>query len=245
MAAMNFLSRIFTKKAAPTPLDAWPNQPTWGALKSETSIQTTDGPWFLWTVACGDLMLPSGRLAACDPFVFLEPGGMPFVSAPKGNFPVVVTMADVSNEQNRSQLREAYASIIFSTAKETSRKVLAPAKEGEPAPKLSGDEFVGFGVDAGTACFVDESVIGRCMPDPQTWYTDLFDNDRADCWFKLMDDSTHIRAGIANIKLPLGAAGENLILFHSGWGDGFYPLIGSFDSENRLVAVHIDFLVVR
>ncbi len=83
------------------------------------------------------------------------------------------------------------------------------------------------------------------MPEPQTWYESLFENEREDCWFRRMDDPAHIRAGIANIPLPLATNGENLILFHSGWKDGTYPVIGSFDAADRLVAAHIDFFVVK
>lgn len=158
---------------------------------------------------------------------------------------MVVTLADVSERQDRSHIREAYASIIFSREVEAYRKSLPLAKEGEDRPEPEGDEFVGFAVDAGTACFVDESVIGPCMPDPKTWYESLFENDRADCWFRQMDDPGHIRAGIANIMLPLGKKGENLILFHSGWGDGVYPVIGSFDTGGHLLMAHIDFCVLK
>ena len=60
-----------------------------------------------------------------------------------------------------------------------------------------------------------------------------------------MDDPAHIREGIANITLPLAKNGENLILFHSGWGDGCYPIVGSFDSKGNIVAAHIDFFVLK
>ncbi|MGC4071603.1 MAG: DUF4241 domain-containing protein [Nibricoccus sp.] len=241
---MNIFSRLFGKKPTLPQPGAWPNQPTWGALKNETAVTTEDGPRFLWTVPCGELSLPSGRLVACDPFVCLSPSGTPFIIAPSGKFPVVVTLADVSEKQDRSHIREAYASIVFSSVPEVYRKAIPLATDGGPRPEPKGDEFIGFGVDAGTACFVDESFIGRCMPDPQTWYEDLFENERADSWFRRMDDPAHIREGIANITLPLAKNGENLILFHSGWGDGHYPVIGSFDSNRRLIAAHIDFLVV-
>lgn len=43
---------------------------------------------------------------------------------------------------------------------------------------------------------------------------------------------------------PRGAAGgENLVLTHSGWGDGFYPVITTHDAEGRLLGVHLDLLV--
>jgi len=151
----------------------------------------------------------------------------------------------MSAAQDRSHVREAYASVVFSCEKEAYRKTVPLAKHGEDRPEPTGDEFIGFAVDAGTACFVDDSVVGPCMPDPKTWYEDLFENSSPDCWFQRMDDPAHIRAGIANIVLPLAKHGENLILFHSGWGDGVYPVIGSFDSTGHLVAAHIDFLVLK
>lgn len=209
------------------------------------TMQTTDGPRYLWTEKCGDLMVPSGRLVACDPFVTLLPAGNPFVVVPKGIFPVVVTLADVSDKQDRSHIREAYASIIFSNGPESYRKALPLVRNGEARPEPKGDEFIGFFVDTGTACFVDDAVVGPCMPDPDTWYEALFENDRPDCWFRRMDDPAHIRAGVANIVLPLAKNCENLILFHSGWGDGTFPVIGSFDSQGVLLAVHIDFFVIK
>jgi len=241
---MSFLSRLFGKKDTP-PTNVWPNSPTWSALKNDVTITTADGPRYIWTVACGELALPSGRLVACDPFAALSPTDSPFIVTPRGRFPVVVTLADVSEKQDRSHVREAYASITFASGMEAYRKSVPLAKEGQKRPEPKGDEFVGFGVDAGTACFVDESVIGPCMPDPKSWYESLFENERADCWFRQMDDSAHIREGLANIILPHSKNGENLILFHSGWGDGRYPVIGSFDIDGRLLAAHIDFFVVN
>lgn len=241
---MSLFSRLFYKKPLPF-LNTWPNHSSWAAMKNGQTLETEDGPRFMFTTPCGDLALPSGRLIACDPFACLSPSGMPFVRTPKGRFPVVVTLADVSEKQDRSHLREAYASILFSSDAEVSRKALPLLTVGETPPKLDGDDFLGFAVDAGTACFVDESAVASCMPDPSTWNDDLFDNNRPDCWFRQMDDPHHIRAGIANIALPLAKNGENLILFHSGWGDGHFPVIGGYSAAHQLVAIHIDFFVVK
>lgn len=168
----------------------------------------------------------------------------PHIITPTGRFPVTVTLADVSENLDRSHIREAYASIHFSSGQERHRRKLPLAKDGEDRPVTEGDDYVGFAVDSGTACFVDDSVLAACMPAESTWLADLFENERSDCWFSRMDDPNHIRAGIADIPLPLAKNGENLILFHSGWGDGVYPVIGSYDSNDRLIAAHVDFLVI-
>ena len=225
-------------------MPAWPNNANWSAGRHEETLSTELGPIFVWTIPCGELALPSGHLVACDPFASMRAGGNPFLLCPKGRFPVHVTLADVSEEQDRSHIREAYATITFRPGAATGRRPLSLVRAGETAPVVKPGEYLGFPVQAGTACFVDDELIHSCMPDERTWLKDLFENDRDDCWFARMDDPTHIREGIANILLPLGRNGENLILLHSGWGDGIFPVIGSFDAQGQLLAVHIDFLVV-
>lgn len=97
-------------------------------------------------------------------------------------------------------------------------------------------------MDAGTVAFADADAVARCMPAGD-WYQDVFDTGRDDSWFALMDSPTHFAEGCANIVLPGATAGENVVLAHSGWGDGFYPVVGAYDATGRLLSVHIDLLV--
>jgi Protein of unknown function (DUF4241) len=76
------------------------------------------------------------------------------------------------------------------------------------------------------------------------WLGRVFDTGKPDCWFARMDDPDHIRAGIVNIPLPYATGGENIVIFHSGWGDGHFPVVGGYDASDRLIRVHIDFFVV-
>jgi hypothetical protein len=133
---------------------------------------------------------------------------------------------------------------VFSAEPEAYRKPLHLAADGERRREPKEGEFAGFAIDSGNACFIDESTIGPGMPAPQTWKAALFENERADCWSRQMEDPNHIHPGMANIPLPQAKHGENVVLFQSGWGDGHYPVIGSFDENDELVAAHIDFLVL-
>jgi hypothetical protein len=223
---------------------SWPNNPSWSAGRHENAVTTDRGEMFTWVVDCGSLYVPSGKLVACDPFAFMQARNNPHLIIPAGRYPVTVTLADVSEKLDRSHIREAYASVLIKDGREAYRRTLPLAKEGEALPELKDDEYVGFRVDAGTACFVDDSAISAGMPDPKNWLPELFENERSDSWFNRMDDPNHIREGIANIVLPLAKNGENLVLFHSGWGDGVYPVVGSYDDADVLLAVHIDFSVV-
>lgn len=222
----------------------WPNDETWSAEKHERIVTTENGTRLTWVVDCGHLTLRSGKLVACDPFVFLQESDNPHVLVPPGCYPVSVTLADVSENLNRSNIREAYATVRLANGSEVYRRALPLARDGESREPLDDGTFIGFGVDSGTACFVDDEAVADCMPTNVDWYETLFDNGTNDSWFAQMDDPNHIRPGLANLILPLAQNGENIIIIHSGWGDGRYPVVGSYDAKDQLLAVHIDFFVI-
>ncbi len=221
----------------------WPNTPSWCALR-EGKIQFGDTNHHFEVVDCGKLVLPSGRLVACDPFADMARGGNHYFQVPPGSYPVRVTVIDVSEEGDGSHLREAYASLLLTDVPEVRRGALALLQEGDEPPVLEEGEFIGFGVDAGTACFVDDEALKTGMPPEEEW-PQLFDSEDSSCWFARMDDPDHLREGLANVPLPLAKNGENLVLFHSGWGDGAYPVVGGYDAQGNLVAIHIDFLIIE
>lgn len=181
----------------------------------------------------GVLRVASGRLEASDPFVGLGEGLV--VAVPVGTYPVRVTVADVSDAQDGSHEREAYLSLVLADGEVDHVSFLEPVG-ADPAPE---GEHYGVGVDAGTVAFADADAIGRCMPDGD-WYDDVFDDGTDTSWFSLMDSADHLRAGCANITMPNATAGENVVLCHSGWGDGFYPVLGTYAANGTLLGVHID-----
>jgi hypothetical protein len=181
--------------------------------------------------------VPSGKVGACDPFANLS---YPLVvQVPQGDYPVRVTVADVSEEQDGSHLREAYLSLVLSGAD----SVTVEAAPGPDGPPPAGQYFT-VGVDAGTVAFLDAEAVLRCMPDPTTWYEGVFESDDANSWFSLMDADGPHPAGTANIVMPLASNGENVVLSHSGWGDGFYWLLQTKDAGGNLTGIHIDLAVV-
>jgi hypothetical protein len=184
----------------------------------------------------GVLRVPSGLLEASDPFVNLGEA-LTFRITP-GDYPVRVTVADVSDRQDGTHLREAYLSLVLRDGTPARAELLIPEGRG-PAPQ---GEYNGVPVDAGTVGFADAEAVSRCMPEDD-WYHGVFDTGRDDSWFSLMDSNQHLVPGCANIAMPLAASGENVVLCHSGWGDGFYPVVGTFDSNFNLLAVHIDLQV--
>ncbi|WP_377644378.1 DUF4241 domain-containing protein [Oryzobacter terrae] len=200
----------------------------------------------LTTVDLGVLVVPSGVLGATDPFVRLDD---PLTtSVPPGSYPVHLTIADVSEALDGSHLREAYLTLRVADGIPVRLEVVAP--DGA-APPDDPDAFYGVPVDTATVAFVDAAAVTSGMPpqDPpgtggSGWYDDLFEPDEGGGWFGLMDDPSHLRAGSANIALPLATNGENVVLTHSGWGDGLYPLLRTYDEAGVLLEVHVDLMVV-
>ena len=178
----------------------------------------------LSVVDLGVLRVPSGRVEACDPFVTLGDG--PVFEVEPGDYPVKVTVADVSHE------REAYLSLVLA--------------DGEPASVEAAQPVRGRGfvcVDAGAVAFVDHDAVATAMPPQDDWY-DVFDSGEPDSWFSLMDSPDHYRRGAANIVMPRAGAGENVVLSHSGWGDGVYPVMLTRDADGAPLGLHIDLGVV-
>lgn len=186
----------------------------------------------------GNLMVPNGLVEVSDPFVSLAEADA--IAVPAGTYPVRVTLADVSTAQDGSHVREAYLSLVI--AEGAVAQVRAAIPEGtDPAPAGS---YYCVGVDAGTVCFADATAVRTLMPGTsQDWYDNIFDTGTDSSWFSLMDNPEHIRDGAANIVLPLATGGENVILVHSGWGDGSYPIVTTHDASGALLGLHIDLLV--
>ncbi|WP_133979949.1 DUF4241 domain-containing protein [Kribbella voronezhensis] len=199
-------------------------------------VRVDDETWTLTVHDLGVLRVPSGKLEASDPFVNLGEGQI--IDVPPGDYPVRVTVADVSDKQDGSHLREAYLSVVLAEGEVAS---VGPATR--VAEELPADEYWVVPVDAGTVGFADADAIRSGMPGDD-WYDEVFDNGKDDSWFALMDSAEHLRAGCANIVLPAATAGENVVLAHSGWGDGVYPILSTLDATGRSLAIHIDLLVV-
>lgn len=198
-----------------------------------------DGSSFeLSVVPLGEVRVPSGWLGAADPFVSLDDPLS--TSVPPGTYPVYVTLADLSEELDGSHLREAYLSV---RVQEGAATQVGPAYPEQVSAEEAGpDASFGIAVDAGTVAFFDAKAVTSAMPEGD-WHDKVFACQGG--WFDLMDDPDHVAVSAANVVMPLAQAGENVVLAHSGWGDGFYPVVKTYDAEGSLLEVHIDLRVLE
>jgi hypothetical protein len=223
----------------------YPNVGYWAALKDGETAAVGDENAPVFVVEAGEISLPSGRLMCFEPFGYNEDWEGVSIAVPPGRYPVRVTYVDISDEPGEDHFREAYATLILDPqAQEVRRRIITPNAEGQPvAEEMDGEEFDGFPVDAATACFVDAKTMQAIAAD-EDWYDKVNDEDVPGNWFAAMDDPKHICDGVANVPVPAAGSDASIVLVHTGWGDGIFPVIGGYDGTDRLIRVHMDFLVV-
>lgn len=182
----------------------------------------------LKTVKIGDVVLPTGRLIACDPFVYRERG--PFTtSVPTGTYPVILSIAKVEPEDDQ---RVAYAMIKF--AEGVAVKWEMAIMPDEDVTTLEEDEIFGYGVDSGTGCFMDEAAATVFLEKEEDYDEELLEKLETN----YQDTWSHI-SEVLDSK-----TGANIVAFSSGWGDGGYASYFGYDEAGKLVHIITDFGVV-
>ncbi|WP_229795906.1 DUF4241 domain-containing protein, partial [Saccharothrix coeruleofusca] len=96
--------------------------------------------------------------------------------------------------------------------------------------RLLGDgEFYGFGVDSGTACFVDADAAEALDP--------IFDRSFEEIAERLI--------GGASERVADPVSGAALVAFGSGWGDGSYPTWVGRAADGSVACFVVDLLVLH
>lgn len=177
----------------------------------------------------GLLQLPSGRLVAADPG-WLDTRLAPFtVAVDPGAYPV--TLAVIRFEDEPAHQRVAAGRLLVREEPvATWELALRPGED----PRLLGDnQFFGFGVDTGTACFHDAAVTATMAGR----LTDAWEQFVGAHWEKLGSQQP--------VEVLDPGSGANLIAFESGWGDGSYPTWIGRTAGGQVACFVADMLVLH
>ena len=165
-------------------------------------------------VAGAELRLPTGRLVAAEPWSHLGDsiGSYTFTQrVASGTYPVELIIADwhdTVHPRRRAGFQEvAAARLVIRDAPAVSWRLAL--RQGEDIAQLAYGEFYGYPVDGGTGSFGSAEVFESIA------------------WSAAADDLAYIAGDLRRAE-EVGvytdkATGNNLVLFHSGGGDGVYP----------------------
>lgn len=184
------------------------------------------GGWTLRRHDSGSLLLPTGRIVACDPSVISGEEEAFVRTVPPGSHPVSLVLA-----ADAEQTRVAAAIVRFSDASPVS---------WERARTVEDDdlEMTGYGVDSATGCFLDSSALAIVA-------TELEPTGQ---WDQLIEEALEVAPDdewfSANVPVSQSPP-TNAIAFSSGFGDGLYASWFGLDASGNAVCLLTDFEVVE
>jgi len=224
----SWLRKIFSPEQSPKasspsppPSSAKSDPADYTSLLAASSFPLKDGSQArLQTQSIGPIVLPTGRIVACDPLVC--PETLPFErAATPGAYPLFIVIAHIRTDQ-----RIALAVIHFSQQ---------PAVTWQPA--TLPNHARGYGVDSGNGCFMDARAAEQLLINEST-SAKIYDAAAE----QMTRNYLHTRSW-ANV-IADGQSGANVILFSSGYGDGFFESYFGFDNAGNLATLLTDFKVL-
>jgi hypothetical protein len=184
----------------------------------------------------GQLVLPTGRIVACDPLVF--PETRPFRKrVPPGRYRVILSIAHIPPPKGRRTVDQRIACAMLCLGKRVPRRWQMAVQTGQRLRGLKPNEFYGYPVDSGTGCFMDlkaARVLERRMDDDPDYFEHLI---------KASKPSYVYTRQWADFQLEADS-GLNVVFFSSGFGDGTYPSYWGYDATGELTCLATDFRVL-
>jgi hypothetical protein len=180
------------------------------------------------------LDFPSGQVYACDPFIGLYDAAVPFtVAVAPGTYSVTASVIEIADPGQPNpagpHLRVAAARLEITDHAVHSWELAITHDQN--VRELDGDSFFGYGVDAGTGCFVDAEAaapLGAYIGEHDALMDAMFDGNEQKLLVTVSDPAT----------------GHTVVAFPSGWGDGAYPTWIGRDQEGQVVCFATEFFVV-
>jgi hypothetical protein len=227
------------------------------------------GNGIMRVVEVDHLVLPTGRVVACDPG-YLQGWREPAYTraVPPGRYPVVLSLLGYDTRPARQE-NVACAMVRFHEAR-VERWEMALRPGWDPSELRPGERF-GYGVDGGRGCFVDEWAVARLprgpngsqklmeamrrvVPnpqDPQHYYRAIQQAYRAgmpgplgELYASFFDEDETGHPARSAVLDP--GTGANIVTFPSGFGDGLYASYFGLGVDGTAACLVTDFgLLVR
>jgi hypothetical protein len=193
-------------------------------------LVTSDDILTVHPLHIADLVLTTGQIVACDPFVFSD-DTPPFThGVAPGTYPVTLSVATIGPGHERVacakvQLRDA-APVRWEMA----------VLPGQDIATLEEGYAFAYPVDAGTGCFGDRDALAALNERQNA------DHDQR--YFEEISEAIDSHyPHWADISFGAKTA-ANCVMFSSGWGDGLYSCWWGYDEAGNIVCLVTDFNVL-
>jgi hypothetical protein len=190
----------------------------------------SDDAYTVHPLHIADLVLTTGQIVACDPFVF-SGETPPFThGVAPGTYPVTLSVATIGPEHRRV----ACAKVQFRDA--TPQRWEMAVLPGQDIATLEEGYAFAYPVDAGTGCFGDREALAALSQRQdadhnQQYFEEVYD---------LLDSHRPLWADITfGVDTP-----ANCVMFDSGWGDGLYSSWWGYDEAGNIICLVTDFNVL-
>lgn len=192
-------------------------------------IDTEFGRMNIEKIEAGKIKLATGKIIATDPILMYDDESYS-VHVKPGEYPVFIYVGKTENRKKQTVVAE----IRFSDNDPVKWEMALLA--GESSKGFGHDEFMGYEVENGLGCFMDESVME---------ILDVMDEE------ELEEYENNIRNSVRNSECSCANVvidkkkGSNIIIFASGWNEGTFPTYYGLDSNNKLSRLVTDFMVIE
>jgi hypothetical protein len=179
-----------------------------------------------------ELVLTSGEVVVSDGIILLDATGLSRRVAP-GRYPVVLSIARFPNTDQRV----VCAKLELAPARAVRWEMATSANQD--LASLKDDELFGYPVDSGTGCFMDADAARILDASRARWEE----------YFEAIMDAIERKVNYVDTwdwhDVTIDAAtGANVVIFSSGFGDGYYASYWGFDAEDKVVALVTDFAIL-
>lgn len=191
----------------------------------------------------GEINLTTGKIIACDPLAYLyEDDISPFIQTVKPD-KYKVTLLIIKDEERISMIK-----VSFSDNK-PERYELAVSGEENLSEAEEGD-FFGYPVDAGMGCVCDYEAAKKYLEYEKKLEEESggnFDNRYDDLFADLLEDNAKKNPKYQSqygdwLNWNIPESDLNIVLFSSGYGDGYYPSYFAYDKNDDICAFYTIFI---
>ncbi|MGL4489415.1 MAG: DUF4241 domain-containing protein [Rhizobiaceae bacterium] len=188
-------------------------------------------------ILLGEIDLASGRIVGVDPLTLYGGQHAFTIKVAPGNYPVHIYAQDTGS----GGIRVALAELRLDEALPVTWKIAA--SDGQDVASLKDGEIFGYAVDAGLGSFMSPETLAALeadmkkseatIPDYSDYYTNVLAKD--------------LEKPTPNAMIfPIPSSPANKVaIFHSGWGDGFYPSYFGYDAKGTPVTLVTTFFVLE